>query len=194
MEEIIMGLFRSETKERQQFEAAYHHWFDSMFKSECRRLGVEDLETQKFQEIHQLAARRAVSDTYKPGQSSRLSSSDIQTLYVHKIRENLTRSLRERKERESRGGGVAAAPFDEPPGYKSVNSPETQAIRNDSVSTFPVTLSLSAGDRVLHRKFGLGTVLEVGGSAKRSDATIDFDSGVVRRLLLRYAQESITKL
>jgi|GEM_PF-3566881 len=70
----------------------------------------------------------------------------------------------------------------------------TAALRNTSVNIVPVTLSLSAGDRVVHTKFGLGTVLEVGGSAERSDATIDFDEVGYRRLLLRYAQESITKL
>jgi len=115
MEQVLMGLFRSEVKERQQLEAAYHHWFDSMFQSECRRLGVEDLETQKWDEIHQLAVRQAMADTYKPGQSMRVSNFDIRALYGDKIREHLTRSARERKERESRGGGVSAAPFDDPP-------------------------------------------------------------------------------
>lgn len=48
-------------------------------------------------------------------------------------------------------------------------------------------VSLSAGDRVTHEKFGLGTVIETGGVGDKSDATIDFGSAGVKRLLLRYA-------
>ena len=48
-------------------------------------------------------------------------------------------------------------------------------------------VSLTAGDRVTHEKFGLGTVIETGGVGDKSDATIDFGSAGVKRLLLRYA-------
>jgi DNA helicase-2/ATP-dependent DNA helicase PcrA len=49
------------------------------------------------------------------------------------------------------------------------------------------TISLNAGDRVTHEKFGMGTVVETGGSGDRADATIDFGDSGVKRLLLRYA-------
>ena len=53
-------------------------------------------------------------------------------------------------------------------------------------SSAPV-VSLQAGDRVTHEKFGLGTVVSTSGVGDKSDATIDFGSAGVKRLLLRYA-------
>lgn len=54
------------------------------------------------------------------------------------------------------------------------------------VGTGPV-ISLAAGDRVTHQKFGLGTVVSTSGSGDKTEATIDFGSAGVKRLLLRYA-------
>ena len=54
------------------------------------------------------------------------------------------------------------------------------------VGTGPV-MGLEPGDRVTHQKFGLGTVVETAGSGDKSEATIDFGSAGVKRLLLRYA-------
>ena len=48
-------------------------------------------------------------------------------------------------------------------------------------------LNLAAGDRVTHSKFGLGTVVSTAGIGEKADATIDFGSSGVKRLLLRYA-------
>ncbi len=48
-------------------------------------------------------------------------------------------------------------------------------------------ITLVPGDRVTHDTFGVGTVVSVNGVAERADATIDFGSDGVKRLLLRYA-------
>ncbi len=48
-------------------------------------------------------------------------------------------------------------------------------------------ISLSAGDRVLHPKFGMGTVVSTLGSGDKAEASVDFGSEGVKRLLLRYA-------
>ncbi|MEE1927984.1 DNA helicase PcrA [Streptomyces sp. TRM 70351] len=48
-------------------------------------------------------------------------------------------------------------------------------------------VSLTAGDRVTHDSFGLGTVVSVQGSGDRAEATIDFGDEKPKRLLLRYA-------
>ena len=48
-------------------------------------------------------------------------------------------------------------------------------------------ISLSPGDRVTHERFGLGTVVSTAGSGEKADATIDFGTAGVKRLLLRYA-------
>ena len=54
------------------------------------------------------------------------------------------------------------------------------------MGTGPV-MGLEAGDRVTHQKFGLGTVVSTAGGGDKSEATIDFGSAGVKRLLLRYA-------
>ncbi|MEI6621320.1 MAG: DNA helicase PcrA [Actinomycetes bacterium] len=50
-----------------------------------------------------------------------------------------------------------------------------------------VVLELSAGEMVLHPKFGMGTVVSVAGTGENAEAHIDFGSEGVKRLLLRYA-------
>jgi DNA helicase-2/ATP-dependent DNA helicase PcrA len=47
--------------------------------------------------------------------------------------------------------------------------------------------SLEPGDRVLHDSFGMGTVVTVEGTADKAVASVDFGSGGVKRLLLRYS-------
>ena len=54
------------------------------------------------------------------------------------------------------------------------------------IGTGPV-VSLSPGDRVTHQKFGLGTVVSTAGVGDKADATIDFGTSGIKRLLLRYA-------
>ncbi len=73
-------------------------------------------------------------------------------------------------------------------GYGSAPSSSAAALRlgGTLVGTGPV-VSLDAGDRVTHQKFGLGTVVATSGSGDKADATIDFGSAGVKRLLLRYA-------
>ncbi|CAB4335840.1 MAG: DNA helicase PcrA [Actinobacteria bacterium] len=46
---------------------------------------------------------------------------------------------------------------------------------------------LNVGERVLHDKFGMGTVIATAGSNDNAEATIDFKSAGQKRLLLRYA-------
>ncbi len=48
-------------------------------------------------------------------------------------------------------------------------------------------LDLAVGERVLHPKYGMGTVVGVEGAGERAQATIDFGSEGTKRLLLRYA-------
>ena len=73
-------------------------------------------------------------------------------------------------------------------GFGSSPSTSSAALRlgDRVIGTGPV-LSLSPGDRVTHQKFGLGTVVSVSGSGDKGEATIDFGTSGVKRLLLRYA-------
>ncbi|HLN75723.1 MAG TPA: DNA helicase PcrA [Nocardioidaceae bacterium] len=47
--------------------------------------------------------------------------------------------------------------------------------------------SLAPGDRVVHDSFGMGSVVSLEGAGDNAVASIDFGSGGVKRLLLRYA-------
>ena len=47
--------------------------------------------------------------------------------------------------------------------------------------------ALSAGDRVNHDAFGLGTVVATSGSGEHAQATVDFGESGLKTLLLRYA-------
>lgn len=73
-------------------------------------------------------------------------------------------------------------------GFGSSPSSSSAALRlgDRIVGTGPV-VSLSAGERVTHQKFGLGTVVATSGAGDKAEATIDFGSAGVKRLLLRYA-------
>ncbi len=73
-------------------------------------------------------------------------------------------------------------------GYGSSPSSSSAALRlgDRVVGTGPV-ISLAAGERVTHQKFGLGTVVSTSGIGDKAEATIDFGSAGVKRLLLRYA-------
>ena len=48
--------------------------------------------------------------------------------------------------------------------------------------------SLEPGDRVTHDTFGLGTVVSLDGSGQNMQASVDFGSSGVKRLILRYAK------
>ncbi|MBU6146848.1 MAG: UvrD-helicase domain-containing protein [Actinomycetales bacterium] len=59
--------------------------------------------------------------------------------------------------------------------------------RGVAARTDPPILVLAAGDRVTHDRFGVGRVVAVSGTGERSEASVDFGEGSVKRLLLRYA-------
>ena len=73
-------------------------------------------------------------------------------------------------------------------GFGSSPSSSSAALRlgDRAVGVGPV-VSLATGERVTHQKFGLGTVVSTSGSGDKAEATIDFGSAGVKRLLLRYA-------
>ena len=74
-------------------------------------------------------------------------------------------------------GGFAAAP-----------SSSSAAVKlGDRIVGGGPAVSLWAGARVTHSKFGLGTVVSTSGIGDKADAMIDFGSAGTKRLLLRYA-------
>jgi ATP-dependent DNA helicase UvrD/PcrA len=74
-------------------------------------------------------------------------------------------------------GGMGAAPsLAAAAGRPGARSPGNRTV-----------ISVQAGDRVTHDKFGLGTVVSTSGAGERAEATIDFGTEGEKRLLLRYA-------
>lgn len=63
--------------------------------------------------------------------------------------------------------------------FKSANVARRAAARE--------AVSVSPGDRVTHDSFGLGTVVAIDGQGDNAQASVDFGSQGVKRLLLRYA-------
>lgn len=78
---------------------------------------------------------------------------------------------------------------DEPAASATRTGFSSSAVKKRSAT--PV-ISVRAGDKVSHDKFGMGTVLSVEGHDDRAQATIDFGSAGKKRLLLRFAP--VTKI
>ena len=73
-------------------------------------------------------------------------------------------------------------------GFGAAPSSSSAAVKlGDRVVGGGPVVSLEAGDRVTHSKFGLGTVVSTSGIGDKADAMIDFGSAGTKRLLLRYA-------
>lgn len=70
-------------------------------------------------------------------------------------------------------------------GWGAAPSSAALAARTRPSNDFVV---VAAGDRVLHSKFGMGTVVATSGAGEKMQATIDFGTTGVKNLLLRYAQ------
>lgn len=64
---------------------------------------------------------------------------------------------------------------------KAAASPKAKVSGNRDI------VNLGVGDRVLHPRFGMGTVITVTGEGDKSEASVDFGGEGVKRLLLRYA-------
>ena len=73
-------------------------------------------------------------------------------------------------------------------GFGAAPSSSSAAVKlGDRIVGGGPVVSLEAGDRVTHSKFGLGTVVSTSGIGDKADAMIDFGSAGTKRLLLRYA-------
>ena len=85
---------------------------------------------------------------------------------------------------------VASSPTQWTPSSPSVTAQSTFRSSNVAARSNRATrevVSLSPGDRVSHDSFGLGTVVAVDGQGDKAQASVDFGSQGVKRLLLRYA-------
>ncbi len=85
---------------------------------------------------------------------------------------------------------VASSPTQWTPSSPSVTAQSTFRSTNVAARSKRATrevVSLSPGDRVSHDSFGLGTVVAVDGQGDKAQASVDFGSQGVKRLLLRYA-------
>ncbi len=97
--------------------------------------------------------------------------------FLADVPEDLIRWEREEPLRSSPSAG----------GYGAAPNLARAAERGERSAVARPVVSLSAGDRVLHPKFGMGTVVSTNGTGERAEASVDFGSEGVKRLLLRYA-------
>ncbi|MEG9226787.1 UvrD-helicase domain-containing protein [Aeromicrobium sp. Sec7.5] len=83
-----------------------------------------------------------------------------------------------------------------PPTQWLPSTPSATSRRSETFSSRSVSrsadmtgiASLDPGDRVTHDTFGLGTVVSIDGSGQNMQASVDFGSSGVKRLILRYAK------
>ena len=83
-----------------------------------------------------------------------------------------------------------------PPTQWLPSTPSATSRRSETFSSRAVSRSvdmsgipsLDPGDRVTHDTFGLGTVVSLDGSGQNMQASVDFGSSGVKRLILRYAK------
>ena len=69
----------------------------------------------------------------------------------------------------------AGGPRRSAPGLRAAPSSSSAAVKlGDRIVGGGPVVSLEAGDRVTHSKFGLGTVVSTSGIGDKADATIDF--------------------
>jgi len=73
------------------------------------------------------------------------------------------------------------------PSFTTRQAPQTFKTSTVAARSKRSVISLTPGDRVVHDSFGMGTVVTVDGAGEKSVASVDFGSGGVKRLLLRYA-------
>ena len=92
---------------------------------------------------------------------------------------------------------------------KPINEPEQHGFRKlenttstrPSVSETPVPQNLEPsnpdllqeGMRVMHAKFGPGTILSIEGAGANKKASVNFDNGGVKMLMLKFAKLAILK-
>ncbi|MDX6276765.1 MAG: ATP-dependent helicase UvrD/PcrA [Nocardioidaceae bacterium] len=85
---------------------------------------------------------------------------------------------------------VASSPTQWTPSSPSVTARSSFQSSNVAARSKRATrevISLSPGDRVSHDTFGMGTVVAIDGQGDKAQASVDFGSLGVKRLLLRYA-------
>lgn len=83
------------------------------------------------------------------------------------------------------------------PQFVKRESPKSAAAHSTPVNTSDFVPSnpelLEEGMRVLHQKFGLGTVVSVNGAGANKKATVKFDTEGVKNLMLMYAKLKIVE-
>ena len=98
------------------------------------------------------------------------------------------------------GGGRFGKPIAEPEqhGFRKIENTPTNRpaaspapIPQDFLPSNPDLLQ--EGMRVMHAKFGAGTILSVDGAGANKKASVNFDNGGVKMLMLKFAKLAILK-
>jgi DNA helicase-2/ATP-dependent DNA helicase PcrA len=137
-------------------------------------------EMQEERRLAYVGVTRARRQLYISRAASRLQFGTPQmnppSRFLEELPERLIdwrRTGRDLSRRPSAGGRGAA--------------PALAAVAGSARRAAGPVVQLAAGEKVLHPKFGLGTVVATSGVDDKAEASIDFGSEGVKRLLLRYA-------
>jgi DNA helicase-2/ATP-dependent DNA helicase PcrA len=137
-------------------------------------------EMEEERRLAYVGVTRARKQLYVSRAETRMQFGSVQSYPASRFLEELPASLVEWRRtgrdlrRSPSAGGRGAAPA------------LARAAASARRAAGPV-INLTTGDNVLHPKFGLGTVVATAGSEDKAEASIDFGSAGVKRLLLRYA-------
>ncbi|HQR80490.1 MAG TPA: DNA helicase PcrA [Actinomycetota bacterium] len=175
----LVTLMTLHTAKGLEFDAVFLTGLEEMVFPHARSLD-DPVELQEERRLAYVGVTRARKQLYISRAAMRMQFGTPQGNPPSRFLEELPDSLidwrrtgRDLSRRPSAGGRGAAPAL-------------AQAAGSARRTAGPV-ISLSAGDNVLHPKFGLGTVVSTAGRDDKAEAHIDFGSEGIKRLLLRYA-------
>lgn len=157
---------------------------EGLFPSARSMDNAEDLEEER--RLCYVAITRAKKQLYMTGAASR-------TLYGQTTHQNPSRFLGEIPEEykvedgmtraDSLFGTVTKIP-------KLANNPKKEMLRGFTAPTSapPVDIDFAPGERVMHKKFGAGTIRSIQKFEKDAMVEIAFDSGETKRLMAAFAK------
>lgn len=74
------------------------------------------------------------------------------------------------------------------PRLKKIRTSDRSLVSAQPSSTNPETTEFSEGDTVIHERFGQGVIISIEGEAPNNTASVEFDNGGKKKLLLRFAK------
>ena len=81
-----------------------------------------------------------------------------------------------------------SVPFAPPPRLRKIRTQAGSPVPSTSLSSIADLSDYAEGDTVIHERFGQGVIISIEGEAPNNTATVDFENGGKKKLLLRFAK------